>query len=676
MTNEFLQAALDYAAQGLAVFPVRAKDKRPATVHGCKDATTDAEQIRAWWTDAPNSNVGIATGAISGGLVVLDFDVDEDKGENGLDTLHEWESEHGELPETVSSETGRGGMHLLYRTREVIKNSASAAAGVDVRGEGGYIVAPPSVHPSGTPYAWINDPSENAIADADARVSAFIKFVRGVQSNVIKKGGRNDAVHRYASGLRAKSMRTDTLRKRTHEFNYSNCEPPLSRAEVDKVVDSVIEHYKAGFSDEAKAAKAATKRPDAQTIYNELRERNDVCMIDGSPAIYTDGRWHLGFKFIDKAIYDVDGRAGTSIIKDVRHRILTLAPNRTQADPRYIAFENGVLDVESGEFGDRPDLLIPNVIPHIWNPNADCAELDALIDRVSCGDPQTRAQIEELFGGAMYRSCDAGQMPVLVNNTGANGKSTVIGLINWFVGSENATAIDITELGARFQAGELSGKLVCLSDDTASAFIDESKIGVLKKAITGNRIHTDVKGGAGYDFTPYALIVASANEMPRVADTSGGFERRLLGIPFNAHFKRTDAGYNPRILDSIMTIDGGSRLAYIAACGLDRIRKQNGFTVSQLSKELTAQILIDNDPALQFASEQGITADWLVARTTQEVYEVYRDWSERAGLRTLGRRSLTKRLCKAFGCTSKQQRAHTSSGATVYVQRFIRRIDA
>ena len=147
----------------------------------------------------------------------------------------------------------------------------------------------------------------------------------------------------------------------------------------------------------------------------------------------------------------------------------------------------------------------------------------------------------------------------------------------------------------------------------------------------------------------------------------------MLGIPFNAHFSRTDADYNPRVLDAIMTPEGGSRLAFIAACGLQRLRANNGFTVSAESSELTAQILIDNDPALQFASEQGVTVEWLVARTTQEVYEVYRDWSERAGLRTLGRRTLTKRLCNAFGVVSKQRHVRTVDGGEAYIYKFVRR---
>ena len=71
--------ALAYAGMGLAVFPLRARDKRPATDNGCKAATTDMQQIESWWNRWPDANIGIATGSISGGLVVIDLDIDEEK---------------------------------------------------------------------------------------------------------------------------------------------------------------------------------------------------------------------------------------------------------------------------------------------------------------------------------------------------------------------------------------------------------------------------------------------------------------------------------------------------------------------------------------------------------------------------------------------------------------------
>ena len=673
--NEFLNAALAYAGMGLAVIPLRKGDKRPSTKNGLKDASTDPETIRAWWKSQPGANVGIVCGKVSGNLVVLDFDVDEGKGENGLDTLHDWEREHGSLPETAASITGRGGVHMLYRTAEKVRNSANPVLGVDVRGEGGYIVAPPSVHPTGTRYEWEFEP-EDGIAEADANVLAFIDFVRGHRAKVdatvdVNDGGRNNAVYKYACSLRSSCTDGDLLRAKCHVYNYEKCKPPLPAAEVDKAVDSALTKPE-GHSQEVKAQAAAkSKKPDALAIYDELRRAYEVCTVDGVPAVCIDGLWRLGFGAVDRAIYGVEPRAGMNMLRDVHHRIVTVAPQRQQADPRFVAFANGVLDMDTYDFfDDRPDLLIPNVIPHDWNPEAECPELDALLARIACNDDGTLLQLHEVLGASMYRSCDYSQMAVLVNNTGANGKSTFIALVCWFVGSENATFIDITELGSRFQAQELSGKLVCLSDDTASTFIDESKIGVLKKAITGNRIHTDVKGSTGYDFTPYALIIASANEMPRIADTSGGFERRLFGIPFDARFDRHAPDYNPRVLDAVMTPAGGSRLAYLAASGLQRVRAENGFTESEKSRAMVAQIVEDNDPAQQFAREEGIDADWLAERGTYDVYEKYRDWSEKSGLKPVSRRTLTKRLCRLTNTRAVQKHISTDCNDTfIYVYR-------
>ena len=150
MSNAFLDAALEYAELGIPVFPLQPNSKEPMKgSHGLLDASTDADQIRRWWAKTPNANIGARTG---NGYVVLDFDMDDAKGEDGLETLREWESAHGELPETVTAITGRGGMHLWYRVGGNVQNSTNADKGVDVRGDGGFVVMPPSVHPNGTAY--------------------------------------------------------------------------------------------------------------------------------------------------------------------------------------------------------------------------------------------------------------------------------------------------------------------------------------------------------------------------------------------------------------------------------------------------------------------------------------------------------------------------------------------
>ncbi|WP_158579874.1 bifunctional DNA primase/polymerase [Geodermatophilus marinus] len=161
-----LRAALDYAAHGWPVLPLaRATDgrcscgwpadrctspgKHPTNPGGCRNATTDPDTIHGWWRRWPTANVGIATGPASG-LAVLDVD-----GEPGRDSLADLEAAHGALPGTVTALTARG-CHLLYRWPGGLGNGAGTyGRGLDHRGDGGYIVAPPSVHPTGHVYQWL-----------------------------------------------------------------------------------------------------------------------------------------------------------------------------------------------------------------------------------------------------------------------------------------------------------------------------------------------------------------------------------------------------------------------------------------------------------------------------------------------------------------------------------------
>jgi hypothetical protein len=168
-----LTAALAYAARGLHVFPcfeITGDDcacppnhpsrtgahcgspgKHPRTKNGVKDATTDVAQITKWWTQWPTANVAIAAGA-SGLLVV---DVDPRNG--GDDALHALESRHGRLPDTPRQLTGGGGVHILLRRPErpyVRGPRHGLGRGVDLKADGGYIIAAPSTHLSGRAYVW------------------------------------------------------------------------------------------------------------------------------------------------------------------------------------------------------------------------------------------------------------------------------------------------------------------------------------------------------------------------------------------------------------------------------------------------------------------------------------------------------------------------------------------
>jgi len=266
MSNVFLDAAIEYASKGMAVFPLKPRAKEPLTRHGVKDATTNFNTIESWWTKHPNANIGIACGMKSGGLLVIDLD-EKPNGISGSDTLHNWERENGSLPETVRSITGKGGAHILYRIDHVEKNKVNLLEGVDIRSDDGYIVAPPSIHPNGRPYEWEYDPEEYEIATADETVMKLLSVGKKpaldkfTVSETIPDGKRNETIYKLACSLQAKGLGDGSILAACLSENESKCNPPLDSDEVEKIVGSALHHDKG-----TKAYPAAAVRLDLLTV--------------------------------------------------------------------------------------------------------------------------------------------------------------------------------------------------------------------------------------------------------------------------------------------------------------------------------------------------------------------------------------------------------------------------
>jgi len=157
-----LRTALTLAHKGIHVFPCLVRSKILATSHGFLDASTDAGVIKEWWRSEPNYNIGIRTGTASK-LFAIDLD--------GLDAeaaIAALECAHGELPATVETITARG-RHVYFRmpATTVSCSSGKIAAGIDVKADGGYTLAPPSVHPTGRRYCWSVDTANELAAAPD-----------------------------------------------------------------------------------------------------------------------------------------------------------------------------------------------------------------------------------------------------------------------------------------------------------------------------------------------------------------------------------------------------------------------------------------------------------------------------------------------------------------------------
>lgn len=279
--NKMLDAALQYAAAGLAVIPLRGK--QPICPNGVKNATTDPAQITEWFSANPNANIGIAAGQCHGKtLVVVDLDVGHTDGVDGTKTLAAWEAANGKLPKTLTVKTGSGGYHLYFFTdtekgykngTNILKGFDGEQSGIDTRCSGGYLVAPPSVHPTtGGVYEWIEGFDVSRIADGGEVLDKLLTY-RDTKKNTtkgesggwkstsvtfselidgtinklgltLKEGSRNDNLYKFGCSLQGKGLSDDQIMTATIMCNETKCSPPLKCEEVEKIVESVLKNPK------------------------------------------------------------------------------------------------------------------------------------------------------------------------------------------------------------------------------------------------------------------------------------------------------------------------------------------------------------------------------------------------------------------------------------------------
>ena len=222
------------------------KGKHPRTKDGLKSATTSEAQITGWWNQWPHANIGIATGRQSGFFVL---DIDPKNG--GNESLKSLIRQHGKLPGTVKVSTGGGGRHFYFQMPQFeLRNKTNILSGIDVRAEGGYIIAPPSNHASGGMYEWAEErgPSDVEILPAPEWLLLLLrnkpKPVKVDEEEVgsFKEGARNSSVTRVAGTLRSHGLSGQSLVAALHAVNKNSCKPPLSDSEVESIAQSISKY--------------------------------------------------------------------------------------------------------------------------------------------------------------------------------------------------------------------------------------------------------------------------------------------------------------------------------------------------------------------------------------------------------------------------------------------------
>lgn len=242
------RAAMDYRAAGWSVVPLRPHDKRPLVDwERFQHERASPAAIAEWYKRWPDANVGVVTGEISN-LVVLDIDPHH----GGEDSAGRLERQFAPFPATIEATTGGGGRHLYFaHPGGLVRNRASLTQGIDIRGDGGYVVAPPSVHPSGRSYAWRpgRSPAEMTPAVLPRWLLTRVggphagrsrdEWRRLVHEGV-PQGLRNSTIASLTGHLLWHGVDAEVALELMLAWNRLRCRPPLDDAEVARVVASIV----------------------------------------------------------------------------------------------------------------------------------------------------------------------------------------------------------------------------------------------------------------------------------------------------------------------------------------------------------------------------------------------------------------------------------------------------
>lgn len=453
--------------------------------------------------------------------------------------------------------------------------------------------------------------------------------------------GRNQELFNYILNLQTNDFNVDESRETIRIINKYILKSPLPDEEIETVLrDDAFQ--KPVFY------KGSTFLFDKFAAY--MVNVCHVVKINGQLHVYRDGLYWQGYKDIAKTMIGYIPNLKKTARREVIDYMELIAHHVQQADAKYIAFRNGVLNLVTGELIEpSPDIVLTNRIDWNYNPSAYDELGDKTLNRLSCSDAEIRALLEECIGYCMYRRNELGKAFILTGDK-SNGKSTFLDVVKAILGEENISALDLKELGDRFSTSMMFGKLANIGDDIGDDFLQGNQVAMFKKVVTGNRIKAERKGQDPFEFNPYVKLLFSANDIPRMKDKTGAVLRRLIIIPFNARFSKylpdgsPDPEYRPFIKYDLIKEQCIEYLIRLGIEGLKRILENDEFTKSVKVQGQVDSYEEENNPILAFLNEYEL--DDILHEPTEDIYRVYTVFCAENNMNPMGKIVFCKQLCK------------------------------
>ena len=387
-----------------------------------------------------------------------------------------------------------------------------------------------------------------------------------------------------------------------------------------------------------------------------LRDNENIRRIEKRLHIYRNGVYSPDTSNLENVmIRHIPTLRNAQRNEVLRYLDILIRDDEEPAKPRYIPFKNGIFDITDGVLlPPSADFVLTNLIPWNYNQQAYSNEGENFLDDVACGDEEIKALFEEMIGYCFYRENIFKKAFILLGN-GSNGKSTFLYALQKLLGEDNLSSLDLGELNQRFKSAELFGRLANIGDDISSNYIEDTA--VFKKLCTGERITAEFKGERPFAFSNRAKLIFSANDLPRIKDSTGAAKERLCIIPFNANFNRAAGNLDPHLREKLNTPEVMEYFVKIGIEGLKRLIENGEFTTPQCVKMELEKYELQNNPVKVFLKELEENEKSVLGVAVEDVYCNYKRFCDNNGFKGIGSRtSLTQEVKRLTGYSTKVAR--------------------
>lgn len=481
-------------------------------------------------------------------------------------------------------------------------------------------------------------------------------WLRPVKTNIdfskLENGdGRNQTLFNYILTLQSAELSNEDIKTTIKLINKYVLPESLEESELEKILRD--DSFK----------KPIFYGKNGNFLFNQfakyLKNTFNIIKLDGQLHMYKDGVYVDGLHLIQsemvKIIPTLTSRNRTEVLKYL-DLIAPKIKHVSSAD--YIAFNNGVYNLDTEQLEEfRPDIIVKNKIPFNYNYDAYNEDMDKMLDRVSCYDDDIRDLLEEVAGYCFYRRNELRKAFIFIGDK-ANGKSTYLDCLNYMVGDENRTALDLKELGDRFRTAELFGKLICAGDDIGDEFI--ANPAVFKKVVSGDPIIVERKGQDPFTLYNYAKPIFSANNIPRIKDKTGAVLDRLVIVPFNANFKKDTEGYDPYIKYKLRADSAMEYLIQLGLDGLKRVLTNKSFTICDKVQTEIDEYNEQNNPIVGFFKDLDVDVE-VCNQSTKDVYLRYKLYCNDNGFNPMSAGEFSKYIKKELDIDVKVMKINSKS---------------